>query len=111
MDWKDALAGLRESLPEGEKETEAGENSTPEAKGVQREPLRVVIDRKARKGKTATIVEGFLCPDEEVADIAKKLKQKLGTGGSSRDGEILLQGDWRDKTADYLRSLGYKVKL
>lgn len=110
MDWKDALAGLKGSVPQAPEEPETEQTTDERAEKIQREPLHVVIDRKQRKGKTATIVEGFLCSDERVAEIAKELKQKLGTGGSSRGGEILLQGDWREKTADYLRQLGFKVK-
>ena len=70
----------------------------------------MVVDRKGRKGKTATIIEGFELPDEEVADVAARLKKRLGTGGSSRGGEILIQGDCAVKAAEALRAMGFKVK-
>ncbi len=76
----------------------------------KKDVLHVLIDRKGRKGKTATIIEGFSCSDEEVADIAARLKTRLGTGGSSRGGEILLQGDRVGEVRTLLAGMGYKVK-
>lgn len=103
-DWKSVLADLRQqgSLSEGEETPQPQEEPRKSA-----DKLRVIIDRKQRKGKTATIVEGFSCPDEDVAELAKRLKTRLGTGGSSRGGEILLQGDCREKCIALLRELGY----
>ncbi len=107
-DWKDALAALNASgiLPEGE-DAPIEKNTEPPA---VMPTLRVAIDRKGRKGKTATIIEGFTESDKEVAEIARMLKQKTGTGGSSRGGEILLQGDWCDRASEILKNLGYKIK-
>lgn len=108
MDWKDALAGLRDELPQAEPEQPAAEQEqTPR---VQHEPLHVLIDRRQRKGKTATLIEGFQCDEEQVKEIARLLKQKIGTGGSYRGGDILLQGDWREKARQVLTEMGYKVK-
>lgn len=107
MDWKDILSQKVES---GEL---TREDSTPEpvAQGPEaKDTLHVVIDRKGRKGKTATIVEGFTCPDDEVAKIASRLKTRLGTGGSSRGGEILIQGDVADKVRGALKEMGFKDK-
>lgn len=108
MDWKDILAGMKDdpSLPPGEEPKE--EPPTPEKK--KKDTLHVLIEKKGRKGKTATIIEGFTIPDEEVADIAAMLKKKLGVGGSSRGGEILIQGDLALKVKEILRAEGYKVK-
>lgn len=111
MDWKDALAKLNDSGAIPQVDDEPAAEAAPAKPAVQKEPLNVLIDRKGRKGKTATIIEGFLCDDSEVEDIAKKLKQKIGTGGSSRDGEILLQGEWKERAATLLRELGFKVKV
>lgn len=110
MDWKESLARLQVegSLPEGEELAVVPEKAAPE--GGQKGPLRVVVDRKGRKGKTATIIEGFELPDDEVADVAARLKKRLGTGGSSRGGEILIQGDCAAKAAEALRAMGFKVK-
>ena len=110
-DWKDALASLRGSLQEP-KEEEKIEISIEEVKPkyLQPDPLSVVIDRKGRNGKTATIIEGFTIQQEEVEKVAKNLKQKLGVGGSVRDGEILIQGEHREKIKDLLQQLGFRTK-
>ena len=107
-DWKSKLAALGGILPQGDPEPAAEEAAS--TAGIQKEALNIVRERKGRAGKTATIIEGFNCPDAEVADVARKLRSHLGTGGSSRGGEILLQGDRREGAAAFLRSLGYKVK-
>lgn len=105
-DWKDMLGQLRAGLPEGEEAL----GVEPVVENVQKEALRIVVDKKGRKGKVATIVEGFTVPDGEVAEIAARLKRKLGVGGSSRGGEILIQGDAADRVRDFLKIEGYKVK-
>lgn len=109
QDWKDVLAAIGGNLPPGEETVEA---TSPDS-GVDRkhkETLRIFLDKKGRKGKTATIIEGFEADDEEVEVIASELKRKIGTGGSARGGEILLQGDWREKVAALLREKNYIVK-
>lgn len=110
MDWKDALAALGASgaLPEGEPEAAAPEQT--DGKKPQKAPISVYIDRKKRRGKEATVLEGFECDDDELKEIARQLKQQLGCGGSQRDGEILLQGDVRDKACQLLATLGFKTK-
>lgn len=107
MDWKDALASLS-GLPEGEESTQT-EQQLPEAPS-QKGALHVLIEKKGRGGKTATIVEGFEISDEEVEEIAKTLRKKLGTGGSSRGGEILIQGDRKTDVMAQLKTMGFKVK-
>lgn len=104
MDWKDMLSQMKDSLPEGSPE----ENTPPTAeKPSKKEKLSIAMERKGRGGKTATIIFGFTGSDEEVAEVAKKLKQRLGIGGSSRGGEILLQGDVREKVKPLLKEMGY----
>lgn len=95
-------------LPEGTDAPETAECDTVAAPAPQ--TLRVVIDRKGRKGKVATIIEGFTIPDAEVEALASELKRRIGTGGSSRGGEILLQGDWKEKTVSLLKLKGFNVK-
>lgn len=116
MDWKDILSQMKDTLPEGEepsgelsgeKESELSVNNRKIF--GKREKLSVSMERKGRGGKTATIVYGFEGTDEEVAEVAAKLKQRLGTGGSSRGGEILLQGDVREKVKPLLKEMGYRV--
>ena len=113
MDWKDALASLT-GLPEGEEPsnptTPKPNNSTTQQPNNQKTPLHVVIEKKGRGGKTATIVEGFEIADDEVDEIARSLRKKLGTGGSSRGGEILIQGDRKADTIRMLKERGFKVK-
>lgn len=107
-DWKDALGALMASGAVPEDNTpDAGPSGDPTPK---KGTLHVSIDRKGRKGKTATIVDGFGENDEEAEKVAKELKRRLGTGGSSRGGEILIQGERRDEVATLLREMGYKVK-
>lgn len=91
----------------GHSDTSVGEISLAK---VQKNALRVLVDKKGRKGKTATIVEGFTLTDEEVAQIAASLKRRLSTGGSARGGEILIQGDAVAKVKALLESDGFKVK-
>lgn len=110
MDWKEQLAKLSASgtLPEGEPEAEA---AAPQAEThVKNATLHVLTDRKGRKGKTATIVEGFPEDGKEAEKVAGRLKKQLGCGGSSRCGEILIQGDCKQKVTDLLRAMGFKVK-
>lgn len=73
-----------------------------------KQTLRIEIDK--RNGKLATLVTGFQGSDEALKELAKTLKVKCGTGGSQRDGEILIQGDFRQKTAELLQNMGYKTK-
>lgn len=108
MDWKDMLSQLRDDLPEGEDIT-APEDTSP-AKGERKKgKLQIFTEKKGRKGKVATIVVGFECDDDELQEIASDAKRHLGVGGSARGGEILIQGDCRDRLADFLKSKGYKL--
>lgn len=112
MDWKDALGSLLQegNLPEGEPDAPDTEAAPADSKTVQKSPVHVLIEKKGRAGKTATIVEGFECTDEALAEVARQLKRKLGVGGSARGGEILIQGNMPSKVKDALVDMGYKVK-
>jgi translation initiation factor 1 len=106
MDWRDKLNEVKSTVPQVE-ETPASAIIKP-AKKRQVEPLRVELDK--RNGKPATLVTDFKGKDDELKDLAKLLKVKCGAGGSSRDGEILVQGDFRVKIVEILLEMGFKVK-
>ena len=74
---------------------------------VDKQNLRVSLDSKQRKGKTVTLISGFIGKDDDLNKLAKELKNKLGVGGSTYDGEILIQGDQKVKTIEILKKLGY----
>jgi translation initiation factor 1 len=71
--------------------------------------LKVVLDNKSRSGKTVTLVKGFVGTTDDLNDLGKLLKQKFGVGGSVKDGEILVQGDFRSRIVDFLEKNGYRI--
>jgi translation initiation factor 1 len=106
-DWRDKLGNLKADLPQMDETPEVPASTKP-AKKRQIEPLRVELDK--RNGKPATLITDFTGKDDELKELAKMLKVKCGAGGSSRDGEILVQGDFRIKIVEILLEMGFKVK-
>lgn len=109
-DWKDSLRGLIDAVPDAPPADGPGQE-IPVARKLPR--LDIMLDRKGRGGKTATIIAGFDADDidAETLRVAAMLKRKLATGGSARGGEILLQGDRREQVAELLRAEGYKTRI
>lgn len=76
----------------------------------KQQKLYVSLDKKQRGGKKVTLVEGFLGHEDDLKELAKTLKRLCGAGGAAKDGEIVVQGDFRDKIFDFLVKEGYQVK-
>ena len=88
-----------------------GDNENQDTLDPSEQKLYVMIDRKKRRGKEVTLVTGFVGADDDLKEIGKFLKSKCGVGGSVKDGEIIIQGNHRDKIVDLLKDKGYeKVK-
>jgi translation initiation factor 1 len=76
----------------------------------ERQNLIVKIDKKKRGGKVVTLVQGFVGSPDDLKDLGKMIKTKCGVGGSQKDGEIIIQGDFKEKTYQLLLENKYKVK-
>lgn len=115
QDWRDALRDLIPGTPPAESEVTAPADNGADTYATLRltAPLKVSVERKGRAGKTATIVYGFpeTWPDSAIDALASDLRRRLGTGGSARGGEILLQGDRGKATVEALVALGHKARL
>lgn len=107
-DWKKRLGVVYSTNPDFSYETadEAAEETLPKEK----QKLIVGIDRRNRGGKQVTLVTGFRGSDEDLKELGRTLKVKLGVGGSAKDGEITVQGDFRDKVTALLKEMGYNAK-
>lgn len=107
-DWKERLGVVYSTNPDFKYETPVEEED--ETLPPARQNLRVGIDRRNRGGKQVTLISGFVGREEDLAALAKTLKTRCGVGGAAKDGEILIQGDFRDRIVQLLTTLGYKAK-
>ncbi|MEY3237533.1 MAG: hypothetical protein RI883_1634 [Bacteroidota bacterium] len=107
MAKKEKLNIVYSTNPNFQYEFEEEENV--ESKPNNQQKLYVSIDKKQRGGKEVTLVEGFVGPEEELKELGKLLKSKCGVGGSVKDNEILIQGNFKDKVYDLLVKENYKV--
>ena len=106
MDLQDQLKNL---FPDHEPSQEIEEvSSEPKELWIQKEPM--ICKYEKRKGKPTTIISGYTGEDEDFKILAKEIKSKLAVGGSFKDGEIIIQGDYRDKIMAILKHKGFKVK-
>ena len=107
-DWKKRLGVVFSTNPDfnSEEETEA-EQQTLEPSNQN---LIVSIDRNGRAGKQVTLVTGFVGASDDLAELGRILKVKCGVGGSAKDGEITIQGDFRDRVVTLLKDMGYRAK-
>ena len=107
-DWKKRLGVVFSTNPDFNYEEESEEE--PQTLEPSRQNLIVSIDRKGRGGKQVTLVTGFVGTSDDLAALGRTLKVKCGVGGSAKDGEITIQGDFRDRVVALLKDMGYRAK-
>ena len=108
IDWKDHLSSAFPTDPNQKSEEKI--KPVEIKKEIAKQSFRVELDKKGRNGKQATLITGFEGSDDELKEIARQLKTTCGVGGSTRDGEILIQGDFREKASKLLTEQGHKAK-
>ena len=104
-DWKERLNIVYSTNPDFNYQTEDEEEiETPEKKNQK---LRVSIEKKGRGGKTVTLITGFTGREDDLKELGRNLKTKCGVGGSAKDGEIIIQGDFKQRVIELLKAEGY----
>ena len=113
-DWKDALSkafNLAAEDPAKRQELESVQTKGDAVHQQGKRRLDIVLERKGRAGKQATIIVGFVCGDDDLKQVASSLKSSLGVGGSARGGEILIQGDFRQRVLQELQAMGFVARI
>lgn len=104
-DWKSRLQVVYSTNPDYNYVTD--EEPEVETLPKQQQKLRVSIEKNHRGGKTVTIIKNFVGSDNDIKELGKQLKSKCGSGGSVKDGEILVQGEFKEKIIELLKKEGY----
>jgi translation initiation factor 1 len=104
--WKDRLNIVYSTNPDFQYENDDIEET--ETLPKEKQPLRITLDKRNRGGKKVTLITGFTGKDEDLQTLGKSLKTKCGVGGTVKDGEIIIQGDFRNKLTELLRKDGYQ---
>ena len=104
-DWKDRLNIVYSTNPDFRYKT--SEKEEPEALPKEKQLLRIQLDKRHRGGKQVSLISGFVGSNDGLNDLAKLLKTKCGVGGSVKDGEMIIQGDFRNKILEILLAEGY----
>ena len=104
-DWKDRLNVVYSTNPDYQYENIGEEEAETLPKNQQK--LRVSMEKKGRGGKTVTLIRGFVGTEDDLKELSKLLKTKCGVGGSAKDEEIIIQGDFKQRIIDLLKAEGY----
>ena len=104
-DWKDRLNVVYSTNPNFQ--YESNEEEEQETLPQNQQKLRVSMEKKGRGGKTVTLIRGFIGTEDDLKDLGKLLKTKCGVGGSVKDEEIIIQGDFKQRVIDLLKAEGY----
>ena len=107
-DWKSRLGVVFSTNPDFQYDTV--QENEPDTLEPSKQKLLVKIDRKGRAGKQVTLVTGFVGREDDLKELGKMLKTRCGVGGSVKDGEIVIQGDFRDRVTELLKDAGYNAK-
>lgn len=117
QDWK-AMLGAAFNISPGSEKSDDDKDNNPEARAHAsaveqqgKQVVNIVLDKKGRNGKKATIIENLNIDDESLKELAAQLKRACGVGGSARGGEILIQGDMRQKVLETLTKQGFKARI
>lgn len=107
-DWKDRLGVVFST--DQDFNYEKDDDQTMETLPSNQQKLYVSLDKKNRGGKAVTLIEGFVGSEHDLKVLGKRIKTKCGVGGSTKDGEVLIQGDFRNKVVELLLKEGFQVK-